>query len=341
MTTNDSQNRKPLLTILVPCHNEEANLRSLHKALNEFSNSSFVINIPGEGENTVNIGNMELEFLFVDDGSQDSTPLLLKNMREEDTRVNVVTLSRNFGKENALLAGMDFAKGDAVVMMDADFQDPIEVVPEMIYWWKKGYDDVYGKRISRGKESWLRKRLSLSFYKILKRMSDIDILPNVGDFRLLDRKAINALRQLRETQRYTKGLYCWIGFKKREVAFDRADRQAGKSNYNMRKLLNLAVEGITSYTTTPLRMSIVAGLLVSLMAFVYLIFMFMKTLIWGEAVSGFPTLICVILFLGGMQLLALGIIGEYVGRIFNETKGRPPYVVEQYNSEKGWLMKGK
>lgn len=337
MTTNDSQDKKPVLTILVPCHNEEDNLLSLYDALDDFSHSLFTVKISGEEDCTIDVRDFDLEFLFVDDGSEDSTPQLLRRLRGKDPRVNVLVLSRNFGKENALLAGMDFAKGDAVVMMDADFQDPIEVIPEMIYWWQKGYDDVYGKRISRGKESWLRKRLSLAFYGMLKKMSNIDILPNVGDFRLLDRKALNALRRLRETQRYTKGLYCWIGFKKKEVAFDRADRQAGKSNYNLRKLLNLAVEGITSYTTTPLRISIVAGLLVSLLAFAYLVFMFMKTLIWGEEVSGFPTLICVILFLGGMQLLALGIIGEYVGRIFNETKGRPPYVVQQYNSEKGWL----
>lgn len=331
---------KLLLTILVPCHDEEANLTCLYKALNEFSHSSYTIdNVKVESGTTVNINDLDLEFLFVDDGSKDSTLLILKGLQEKDSRINVVSLSRNFGKENAMLAGMDFAKGDAVVIMDADMQDPIEVVPEMIYWWRKGYDDVYGKRISRGKESWMRRHLSLAFYGLLKKMSDIDILPNVGDFRLLDRKAINSLRQLRETQRYTKGLYCWVGFKKKEVAFDRADRQAGKSNFNLLKLINLAVEGVTSYTTIPLRISIIVGLLVSVMAFVYLIVMFMKTLIWGEKVTGYPSLMCVILFLGGMQLLALGIIGEYIGRIFNESKGRPPYVVESYNFKKGWLEK--
>ncbi|MDE6548718.1 MAG: glycosyltransferase, partial [Muribaculaceae bacterium] len=163
------------------------------------------------------------------------------------------------------------------------------------------------------------------------------ILPNVGDFRLLDRKAVNSLRKLRETQRYTKGLYCWVGYKKKEVSFDRADRQAGKSNFNLLKLINLAVEGVTSYTTIPLRVSIIAGLIVSILAFAYLLVMFTKTLIFGEKVTGYPSLMCVILFLGGMQLLALGIIGEYIGRIFNETKGRPPYVVESYNFKKGWL----
>lgn len=342
MTTINEINNKPLLTVLVPCHNEEGNIQSLYNALDHFSHSVYMVETDGrEGGSLVDINNMDLEFLFVDDGSVDSTVEMLEQLRNRDSRVSVVRLSRNFGKENALLAGMDFAKGDAVVIMDADLQDPIEVVPEMIYWWRQGYDDVYGKRISRGKESWLRKRLSLAFYALLKKMSNIDILPNVGDFRLLDRKSVDALRQLRETQRYTKGLYCWIGFRKKEVAFDRADRHAGKSSFNMMKLLNLAVEGITSYTTTPLRISIVAGFLVSILAFCYLIFIFMKTLIWGEAVSGFPTLICVILFLGGMQLLALGIIGEYVGRIFNETKGRAPYVVDSYNFEEGWSRKRK
>lgn len=330
--------KKNLLTILVPCHNEEANLLALYEELDKFSHSDYAIDgIDGQGEIRIDINDIELEFLFVDDGSKDETLQILKRLRQKDSRVNIVALSRNFGKENALLAGMDFAKGDAVVIMDADFQDPIEVIPEMICWWKDGFDDVYGKRISRGKESWIRRRLSMAFYSLLKNMSDIDILPNVGDFRLLDRKAIDALRQLRETQRYTKGLYCWVGFKKKEVTFDRGDRYAGESNFNLWKLINLAVEGITSYTTTPLRISIIVGLVVSVLAFVYLIFMFMKTLIWGEKVTGFPTLICVILFLGGMQLLALGIIGEYVGRIFNETKRRPPYVVESYNGSQSIL----
>ncbi len=221
--------------------------------------------------------------------------------------------------------------------MDADLQDPIEVVPEMIYWWEKGYDDVYGKRASRGQESAMRKILSLSFYNMLKKMSDIDILPNVGDFRLLDRRAVRALTGLRETQRYMKGLYCWVGFEKKEVVFDRGDRENGKSSYKLAKLVNLAIEGITSYTTTPLRISTVAGIIVSLMAFGYLVYMFVKTLLWGEVVTGFPTLICVILFLGGMQLLALGIIGEYIGRIFNETKRRPPYIIESFNEERNSL----
>lgn len=322
------------ITLLIPCYNEEDNLERLYDALNKFSRSSCTIEVSNDGISEVAVVNLcdyDFEFLFVNDGSRDRTLRILGNLRHADKRVSIINLSRNFGKENAMLAGMDYAKGDAVVIMDADLQDPLDVVPEMIYWWRKGYDDVYGRRLSRGEESRIRKFLSLSFYRILARMSDIDILPNVGDFRLLDRRAVKALIQLRETQRYMKGLYCWIGFRKKEVVFDRANREAGKSNYKLSKLFNLAIEGITSYSTAPLRISAVVGLAVSFLAFAYLIFMFVKTLIWGEEVSGFPTLICVILFLGGMQLLALGIIGEYIGRIFNETKCRPQYIVESYN----------
>lgn len=322
------------LTLIIPCYNEEENLNRLYEELNKFSGMRYEIVVEDNGGSeraSVDMNDYILEFLFVNDGSKDMTLDILEELRRKDNRVSIVNLSRNFGKENAMLAGMDYARGDAAIIMDADLQDPIDVIPEMIYWWEKGYDDVYGKRLSRGEESRIRKVLSMSFYRILNRMSDIDILPNVGDFRLLDRRAIRALTQMRETQRYMKGLYCWIGFNKKEVTFDRGSRENGRSNYKMSKLVNLAIEGITSYTTAPLRISTVAGIIVSLLAFAYLVFMFVKTLVFGEVVTGFPTLICVILFLGGMQLLALGIIGEYVGRIFNETKGRPPYVVESYN----------
>lgn len=321
------------ISFIIPCHNEEATLPRLYEELNRFSQSSYQVEVDGT-DTQIDMKGYELEFLMVNDGSSDGTLAALEALRARDARVSVLSLSRNFGKENAMLAGMDYAAGDAVIIMDADLQDPLEVVPEMIYWWNRGYDDVYGKRISRGKESRIRKFFSLSFYRVLSKMSDIDILPNVGDFRLLDRRAVRALTGMRETQRYMKGLYCWVGFNKKEVAFDRADRVQGSSNYKLKKLVNLAIEGITSYTTAPLRISMVAGVLVSLLAFGYLIFMFVKTLVWGEVVSGFPTLICVILFLGGMQLLALGIIGEYVGRIFNETKGRPPYIVDSYNDDR-------
>ncbi len=330
------------ISFVIPCHNEEANLPKLYDELDRFTRASYQVSVKETGTETgtthpVDMNVYDFEFLFVNDGSGDGTLAIMRELRKKDSKVSVVNLSRNFGKENAMLAGMDYASGDALVIMDADLQDPIEVVPEMIYWWEKGYDDVYGKRASRGQESAMRKILSLSFYNMLKKMSDIDILPNVGDFRLLDRRAVRALTGLRETQRYMKGLYCWVGFEKKEVVFDRGDRENGKSSYKLAKLVNLAIEGITSYTTTPLRISTVAGIIVSLMAFGYLVYMFVKTLLWGEVVTGFPTLICVILFLGGMQLLALGIIGEYIGRIFNETKRRPPYIIESFNEERNSL----
>lgn len=323
------------ISFLIPCHNESETLIKLHSELVKFVETEFCIPVEIEEKRQEVIINMKeylFEFLLINDGSRDNTLEIMNRLRAEDDRVSVLNLSRNFGKENAMLAGMDYVSGDATVIMDADLQDPIEVVPEMIYWWEQGYIDIYGKRLDRGKESRLRRFLSLRFYNLLGKMSNIDILENVGDFRLLDRKAIDVLSGLRETQRYTKGLFCWIGFDKKEVVFNRNDRDAGKSNFNFLKLINLAIEGITSYTTAPLRISTIVGFIISFFAFIYLIYMFVKTLIWGDPVTGFPTLICVILFLGGIQLLGLGIIGEYIGRIFNETKRREPYIVESFKS---------
>lgn len=302
------------ISIIIPCYNEESNLHSLYDALTSFINSQ---------------PNYQWQILMVNDGSKDNTLQIIQQIRKEDNRFCYISLSRNFGKENAMLAGFDYVSGDCCIIIDADLQHPIHVVPEMIELWEQGYDDVYGKRISRGKESWLRKKLSLSYYHILQKMAKIDILPNVGDFRLLDRKCINTLKELRETQRYTKGLYCWIGFRKKEVRFEQQDRTQGKSSFNYLSLFNLAIEGITSYSTIPLRISTLLGVMVSITAFLYMCFVFFKTIAFGEPVQGFPTLLIVILFLGGVQLLSLGIIGEYLGRIFIETKHRPVYIINK------------
>lgn len=302
------------ISIIIPCYNEESNLHSLYEALTSFINSQ---------------PNYQWQILMVNDGSKDNTLQIIQQIRKEDNRFCYISLSRNFGKENAMLAGFDYVSGDCCIIIDADLQHPIRVVPEMIELWEQGYDDVYGKRISRGKESWLRKKLSLSYYHILQKMAKIDILPNVGDFRLLDRKCINTLKELRETQRYTKGLYCWIGFRKKEVRFEQQDRTQGKSSFNYLGLFNLAIEGITSYSTIPLRISTLLGVMVSITAFLYMCFVFFKTIAFGEPVQGFPTLLIVILFLGGVQLLSLGIIGEYLGRIFIETKHRPVYIINK------------
>jgi glycosyltransferase involved in cell wall biosynthesis len=220
-----------------------------------------------------------------------------------------------------------------MVIIDADLQHPPTLIPEMIKHWEAGYDDVYAKRRSRGKESWLRRRLSLLFYKLLQSSSRFDVLQNVGDFRLLDRKCINALKRMRESERYTKGMYSWIGFNKKEVEFDQGDRLAGDSSWNFRRLFSFALDGITSFTNAPLRISTMMGFVVSVCAFLYMIYVFCKALIYGDPVQGYPTLVILVLFLGGIQLLSLGIIGEYIGRIYNETKNRPDYIVRQFNGE--------
>ncbi|MBP3245293.1 MAG: glycosyltransferase family 2 protein [Bacteroidaceae bacterium] len=307
------------ITLLIPAYNEELSLPSLYKEL-----VGLMDNQP----------NYEWEVLFVNDGSKDKTLECIKELRVSDKRINYVDLSRNFGKERAMLAGFDYATGDATVIMDADLQDPPSLIPEMIKYWEEGYDDVYALRKDRGKESWLRKKLSLAFYDILQRSTRIEVLPNVGDFRLLDRSCIEALKKLRESERYTKGMFCWIGFRKKEIKFDRGNRTAGNSSWNFFSLFGLAIEGITSFTTVPLRFATIMGVIVSLTSFIYIMYIILKVFLWGEPVQGYPSMMCVILFLGGVQLLSLGIIGEYLSRVFCESKNRPTYIARDYNGEK-------
>lgn len=306
------------ISILIPCYNEEKSLPLLYPELVKLM----------EGNKAY-----DWELMFVNDGSTDGTLAALQQLRQQDSRVNYVDLSRNFGKEAAMLAGFDYVTGDCMVIIDADLQHPPMLIPEMIKHWEAGYDDVYAKRRSRGKESWLRRRLSLLFYKLLQSSSRFDVLQNVGDFRLLDRKCINALKRMRESERYTKGMYSWIGFNKKEVEFDQGDRLAGDSSWNFRRLFSFALDGITSFTNAPLRISTMMGFVVSVCAFLYMIYVFCKALIYGDPVQGYPTLVILVLFLGGIQLLSLGIIGEYIGRIYNETKNRPDYIVRQFNGE--------
>ena len=303
------------ISILIPCYNEEQSLPLLYPELVKLMSDN---------------PDYEWELMFVNDGSKDDTLSVLQRLRQQDSRVNYVDLSRNFGKEAAMLAGFDHVTGDCMVIIDADLQHPPTLIPEMIKWWEQGYDDVYAKRKTRGKESWLRKRLSLLFYQILQRSSRFNVLQNVGDFRLLDRSCINALKMLRESERYTKGMYSWIGFKKKDVEFEQGDRIAGESSWSYKQLFSFAIDGITSFTSAPLRISTIIGFVVSLCAFLYMIYVFIKSLIYGDPVQGYPTLVILILFLGGIQLLSLGIIGEYIGRIYNETKNRPDYIVRQF-----------
>lgn len=306
--------------MLIPIYNEEESIDSLYSALCPLLDNSH----PGLMGNEY-----DWEVILVNDGSCDSSLNKVKKLNSCDPRFRYVSLSRNFGKENALLAGFDRMTGDAMVIMDADLQHPVDTIPAMIRKWEEGYEDVYGRRQSRGKESTVRKLFTKAFYRLLNRSTNVDVLPNVGDFRLLDRKVVDSIRALRESQRYTKGLYCWVGFRKTGVDFETADRVAGKTHMSPIRLINLALEGITSYTTAPLRIATVLGSLISLLSICYMVYIFCKTLIFGEPIQGFPTIICTILFLGGCQLLALGIIGEYIGKIYNESKHRPAYIVSE------------
>lgn len=314
------------ITVLIPAYNEAANLELL---IGELHRLRDVLMASGQTAYAYN-----WEFLVVDDGSSDNTPEVLRRLRAEDNSLHYLRLSRNFGKENALMAGFDYADGDCVLVMDADLQHPVDVVPQMLRCWEEGYDDVYGNRRTRGRVPLLRRKLTAAYYKMLSKSTRLNMLPNVGDFRLLDRRCVEALRAMRESQRNTKGLLCWVGFRKKGIDYDEDERHHGRSRYTYRRLFDLAFEGLTLFSTAPLRFASIMGMAVSAVAFVYLLVILCKTLIWGEVVQGYPTLMCVILFLGGCQLLAIGIIGEYVGRIFNEAKKRPPYIAESYDGEK-------
>lgn len=307
------------ISILIPCYNEDKSLPLLYDALQKVATEN---------------ASYEWEFLFINDGSKDNTLSVLEQLHNRDERCCYVDLSRNYGKEVAMLAGFDYVTGDATVIMDADLQHPPYVIPQMITKWEEGFDDVYAQRITRGKESWLRKRLSLAYYKLLTKSSRINVLPNVGDFRLLDRQCIEALKTLREQGRYTKGMYCYIGFRKASIDFETQERVAGESSMSYRNLVRLAIEGIMSYTIAPLRFASMMGAIVSIIAFLYAIWILIKTIVWGDPVAGFPSLMVAILFLGGVQLLSLGIIGEYLGRIYMETKNRPVYFARTYNGNR-------
>ena len=302
------------ITILIPAYNEEAVLPKLFDRLNLLA---------------LDQNKYRFEFLFVNDGSRDNTLEIIKSEAEKNSRVSYLNLSRNFGKEIAMIAGIDAIDADAMVIIDADLQDPPELIPQMIEWWKQGYDDVYAKRSSRAGESWFKKKTSAWFYRLLQKSTSIPIQRDTGDFRLLDRRCVDALKQFRESERYTKGMFSWIGYRKKEILYERDPRAAGETKWNYRKLINLAVDGITSFTTAPLRISTYLGFTVSLGAFFYILYLLIRPLFGVSTGGGYSSLMAVILFLGGVQLLSLGVIGEYIGRIFNETKHRPLYFVEE------------
>ena len=313
------QEKKKLITILAPAYNEQEVLNLLYERLVKLMD-----------ENT----NYDFEVLLVNDGSKDRTFEIMKELREKDKRICYLNLSRNYGKETAMIAGLDYCKGDAVVIIDADLQDPPELIPEMIKYWEEGYDDVYARRRTRDGETWLKKFTSKMYYRILQSFTSIQLQIDTGDFRLLDRRCVEALKSMRENQRYTKGLFSFIGYNKKEILYDRDARAAGKTKYNYGRMINLSIDGITSFTTSPLRWAAIFGMVISFVAFVYMIYIIIKTIATGLDVPGYASLMVVILFLGGIQLVFLGVIGEYLGRTFNESKHRPLYFIERYNEEK-------
>lgn len=313
------EEKKKLVTILVPAYNEEEVLPLLYERLKTLMDSN---------------PKYDFEVLFVNDGSKDKSLEIMQELRKKDKRICYLNLSRNFGKEIGMIAGLDYCKGDAVVIIDADLQDPPELIPEMLKYWEEGYDDVYAKRRTREGESFLKKFTSKMYYKVLQAFTRIEIQKDTGDFRLLDRRCIEALKSMRESQRYTKGLFSWIGYNKKEILYDRDPRAAGKTKWNYGKLINLSIDGITSFTTSPLRWAAIIGVLVSIIGFIYMIYIIIKTIATGVDVPGYASTMVVILFLGGIQLIFLGVIGEYLGRAFNETKHRPLYFIDRYNEEK-------
>ena len=307
---------KKKITILIPAYNEEQVLPILKDRLYTLGES---------------LPHYNLEFLFINDGSRDKTLEIIKTWAAEDTRVSYVDFSRNFGKEVGMIAGFDHIHSDATVIIDADLQDPPELIPEMIKLWEQGYDDVYARRRSRDGETWLKKKTSEWYYKVLQKSTRIPIQRDTGDFRLLSQRCVTALTQLRESERNTKALFSWIGYKKKEILYDRDPRAAGETKWNYAKLIELALDGITSFTVAPLRIATYFGVLISFAAFVYIAYLLIRPLFGVATIAGYSSTMAVILFLGGVQLLSLGIIGEYVGRIFKETKGRPLYLVDEYH----------
>ncbi|MDW7646425.1 MAG: glycosyltransferase family 2 protein [Desulfuromonadales bacterium] len=308
--------KETLLTVVVPAYNEQEVILEFHRRLSAALEEADVDHA---------------EILYVNDGSRDNTlPLLLELMRE-DRRIEVLDLSRNFGKEAAMTAGLDHAQGDAVIMIDADLQDPPEQIPDMVREWRQGFDVVYMRRLSREGETWLKKTTARAFYTLMARVSRVKVPENVGDFRLLSRRAVDALKQLPERTRFMKGLFAWIGFPAKEVPYHRDPRYAGVTKWNYWGLWNLAIEGITSFTVAPLKIASYIGFLTSTAALLYGLFVLTKALLFGDPVPGYPSLMVVILFLGGLQLLAIGVVGEYLGRMFLETKQRPIYLVNSHH----------
>lgn len=303
----------PVLSFVVPCYNEESNIRVLY----------------GRIVAVMALCPETWECVCVNDGSRDDTLSALMALQDQDSRVRVIDLSRNFGKEAALTAGLDHARGEAAIPLDADLQDPPELIPELVARWRAGYDVVNAVRLSREGESLLKRASAHAFYRVFNRVTKVPIPEDTGDFRLLSRPVLDALRQLPERRRFMKGLFAWVGFRTTSVSYHRAPRQAGQTTWSYVRLWRFALDGILSFSDAPLRIASYLGLVVSALSLLYALDLLVQTLLFGNPVKGYPSLMVAILFLGGVQLLALGIIGEYLARAYDEGKGRPVYIIRK------------
>jgi glycosyltransferase involved in cell wall biosynthesis len=305
------QNKNIFISCVVPVFNEQTIIQQFIAQLDELLASL----------------TNHYEIIVVDDGSRDETVANVMAITDKKA-VKLLGLSRNFGKEIALTAGIDYASGDVVILLDADFQHPLALIPTFLARWAEGYDMVYGVRTERKSESAIKRNFALMFYWFMQKMSKVDIPTNAGDFRLLDKKVVTALQSLPERTRFMKGLYAWVGFKKISIPFDVAERAGGKSSWGFTKLAELAITGVTSFSDIPLRVWSIVGFGISFVAMIYAIYILTVTLLFGTDLPGFPTLVVAIMFLGGIQLLSIGILGEYIARIFTEVKQRPNYLLQ-------------
>lgn len=307
------------LSIVVPLFNEQEVLPALHQRLR-----SALEGMPGD------TGLKAWEILYVNDGSSDASLEVIARIQNEDPAVSLLSFSRNFGKEQAISAGLQHARGDAVVVIDADLQDPPELIADMVRAWREGADVVNMRRLSRDGETWFKRATAHAFYRVMERLSEVPIPADVGDFRLLSRRAVDALNLLPERNRFMKGLFAWIGYRQVTLDYHRHARAAGQSKWPYWRLWNFALEGITGFSTLPLKLASYIGVLAAVAAFLYALYFLIKTLLLGEVVAGFPTLIVTLLFMGGLQLMALGVIGEYLARLVTESKQRPLYLIDTY-----------
>ena len=341
-----NENNRKLLSIIVPCCNEAKVLDDFHEALElqlaaltasgpEALRRAAAACAPEGARQPAGLGsNYDYEIIYINDGSTDASLNIIKGLAAEDSRVRYISLSRNFGKESAMLAGLEYAEGDCAVIMDADLQDPPALLPEMYHAvTKEGYDTVATRRVTRKGEPPIRSFFARMFYKLINKMSDVDIVDGARDFQMMSRKVVDAILSMKEYNRFSKGIFGWVGFKKKWLEYENIERVAGETKWNFWKLFLYAIEGIVAFSTVPLVLSSILGLLCCILAFIMIIFVIIRTLVFGDPTAGWPSLVCIILLLSGIQMLGIGIVGQYLAKTYLEAKNRPIYLISKTNLE--------